>query len=103
MYTSRIDRHPKGVTVNHHNVVNCMMQVASSLTAPGLARVLASTSVSFDGVWCWRFSLPCAPAGVSTCRVTFLVLGEHRSWSGGVISTVPVGVRGGTRSDREQR
>ncbi|MFF2027146.1 condensation domain-containing protein, partial [Streptomyces sp. NPDC058171] len=48
MHTSGSTGTPKGVTISHHNVVNCMVHVASSLGAPGLARVLASTSVSFD-------------------------------------------------------
>ncbi|RZL72931.1 MAG: amino acid adenylation domain-containing protein, partial [Rhodococcus sp. (in: high G+C Gram-positive bacteria)] len=88
MYTSGSTGTPKGVTVNHHNVVNCMMQVASSLTAPGLARVLASTSVSFDVSVLEIFAALCAGGSIDVVR-DVLVLGEHRSWSGGVISTVP--------------
>ncbi|MDF3313646.1 amino acid adenylation domain-containing protein, partial [Rhodococcus sp. T2V] len=88
MYTSGSTGTPKGVTVSHHNVVNCMVQVASSLGAPGLARVLASTSVSFDVSVLEIFAALCAGGSIDVVR-DVLVLGEHRTWSGSVISTVP--------------
>ncbi|QYB03298.1 amino acid adenylation domain-containing protein [Rhodococcus sp. USK10] len=88
MYTSGSTGTPKGVTISHHNVVNCMVQVASSLGVPGLARVLASTSVSFDVSVLEIFAALCAGGSIDVVR-DVLVLGEHRTWSGSVISTVP--------------
>ncbi len=88
MYTSGSTGTPKGVTVDHHNVVNCMVQVAASLGGPGLARVLASTSVSFDVSVLEIFAALCAGGSIDIVR-DVLVLGEQRGWTGGVISTVP--------------
>ncbi|PBC50623.1 non-ribosomal peptide synthetase, partial [Rhodococcus sp. ACS1] len=88
MYTSGSTGTPKGVTISHHNVVNCMVHVASRLGAPGLARVLASTSVSFDVSVLEIFAALCAGGSIDVVR-DVLVLGEHRTWSGSVISTVP--------------
>ncbi|QQZ16549.1 non-ribosomal peptide synthetase [Rhodococcus sp. 21391] len=88
MYTSGSTGTPKGVTIDHHNVVNCMVQLASSLGAPGLARVLASTSVSFDVSVLEIFAALCAGGSIGIVR-DVLVLGEQRGWTGGVISTVP--------------
>ncbi|WP_160118502.1 non-ribosomal peptide synthetase, partial [Rhodococcus wratislaviensis] len=88
MYTSGSTGTPKGVTIDHHNVVNCMVQVASSLGAPGLARVLASTSVSFDVSVLETFAALCAGGSIDVVR-DVLVLGERRGWTGSVISTAP--------------
>ncbi|KZM73363.1 non-ribosomal peptide synthetase [Nocardia terpenica] len=88
IYTSGSTGRPKGVAVEHGSAVAFVAQVATRLRVAAGTRVLASTSVSFDVSVLEIFGALCT-GGTLDLIPDILALGELRSWSGGVISTVP--------------
>jgi amino acid adenylation domain-containing protein len=88
IYTSGSTGRPKGVALAHANAVAFVAQVSDRMgVAPG-ARMLTSTSVSFDVSVLEIFGALCTGGTLEIVRDA-LVLAERGSWSAGVISTVP--------------
>jgi nonribosomal peptide synthetase DhbF len=88
IYTSGSTGRPKGVALAHANAVAFVAQVSDRMgVAPG-ARMLASTSVSFDVSVLEIFGALSTGGTLEIVRDA-LFLAERGRWSGGVISTVP--------------
>ncbi|MFH9818955.1 amino acid adenylation domain-containing protein [Streptomyces sp. NPDC017230] len=88
MYTSGSTGTPKGVAITHANVVNGVLRLASRVGLGPGKRMLAGASVNFD-VSAFEIFTTLATGGVVELVRDVLVLGERKSWSGAVISTVP--------------
>ncbi|RVW00060.1 AMP-binding protein, partial [Rhodococcus xishaensis] len=90
IYTSGSTGRPKGVAVCHHNVVNCVSEMADLLwRGQKPSRVLASASVAFDVSVFELFAPLCAGGSIEVVR-DILVVGERGGYSsGGVLSAVP--------------
>ncbi|MER7056138.1 amino acid adenylation domain-containing protein [Streptomyces sp. NPDC000351] len=88
MYTSGSTGTPKGVAITHANVVNGVLRLASRVGLGPGRRMLAGASVNFD-VSAFEIFTTLATGGVVELVRDVLVLGERKSWSGAVISTVP--------------
>jgi amino acid adenylation domain-containing protein/non-ribosomal peptide synthase protein (TIGR01720 family) len=88
MYTSGSTGKPKGVAITHANVVNGVLRLAPRVGMAAGKRLLAGTSVNFD-VSAFETFTTLAHGGVVEVVPDVLVLGDRKSWSGGVISTVP--------------
>ncbi|MFE9837929.1 amino acid adenylation domain-containing protein [Streptomyces sp. NPDC005551] len=102
MYTSGSTGTPKGVAITHANVVNGVLRLAPRVGMEPGKRLLAGTSVNFD-VSVFEIFTTLATGGIVELVRDVLVLGERKSWSGGIISTVPSafaelvdGIRGDT-------
>ncbi|MFD9822354.1 amino acid adenylation domain-containing protein, partial [Streptomyces violascens] len=88
MYTSGSTGRPKGVAITHHNVVNGVSGLTSSVGVHAGTRTLAGTSINFD-VSVFEIFTTLSTGGTLEVARDVLVIGERGGWSGGVISTVP--------------
>ncbi|WP_331721435.1 amino acid adenylation domain-containing protein [Streptomyces sp. NBC_00212] len=88
MYTSGSTGRPKGVAITHHNVVNGVSGLASSVGMVAGTRTLAGTSINFD-VSVFEIFTTLTTGGTLEMARDVLVIGERGGWAGGVISTVP--------------
>ncbi|MFI7545005.1 amino acid adenylation domain-containing protein, partial [Actinoplanes sp. NPDC049599] len=88
MYTSGSTGTPKGVQITHAGLVNGVLQLAPVAGITEGARVLGSTSVSFD-VSVFEFFTTLISGGVVEVVPDVLQVVERGGWSGEVISTVP--------------
>ncbi|MFI7548048.1 amino acid adenylation domain-containing protein, partial [Actinoplanes sp. NPDC049599] len=88
MYTSGSTGTPKGVQVTQAGVLNGLAGLVSAMGIGVGARVLGSTSVSFD-VSIFEFFMTLASGGVVDVVPDVLQVVERGGWSGAVISTVP--------------
>jgi nonribosomal peptide synthetase DhbF len=88
IYTSGSTGKPKGVALAHANAVAFVAQVAHRMGVAPCARMLTSTSVSFDVSVLEIFGALSTGGTLEIVRDA-LVLAERGHWAGGVISTVP--------------
>jgi len=88
MYTSGSTGRPKGVAITHATVVNGVLRLAARIGMGPGKRLLAGTSINFD-VSAFEIFTTLATGGVVDVVRDVLVLGEHESWHGSVVSTVP--------------
>ncbi|MFI6079355.1 amino acid adenylation domain-containing protein, partial [Actinoplanes sp. NPDC051343] len=90
IYTSGSTGRPKGVVVSHANVVNLVSWAVDTFGREGLARVVWSTSLSFD-VSVFEFFSPLACGGQMLVVRDLLAAGDDdvHSWSPGLLSGVP--------------
>ncbi|MDQ2815840.1 MAG: amino acid adenylation domain-containing protein, partial [Actinomycetota bacterium] len=87
IYTSGSTGRPKGVVIEHHSVAGLVSWARAEFPAAELARVLASTSLSFD-VSVFEVFAPLA-AGGSIEIVPDLLALTSGPWHGSMISAVP--------------
>jgi glyine---[glycyl-carrier protein] ligase len=89
-YTSGSTGRPKGVIISHHNLANLLCWAAARFTAGELARVLASTSLSFD-VSVFEMFGPLVTGGSIEIVADLLALADPAAapWTGSLISGVP--------------
>ncbi|MFI6069955.1 non-ribosomal peptide synthase/polyketide synthase [Actinoplanes sp. NPDC051343] len=89
-YTSGSTGKPKGVVVSHANVVNLVSWAVDTFGLEGLARVVWSTSLSFD-VSVFEFFSPLACGGRMLVVRDLLVAGDQsvHAWVPGLLSGVP--------------
>ncbi|MFC7307917.1 amino acid adenylation domain-containing protein [Streptomyces monticola] len=91
IYTSGSTGVPKGVVVEHANAVNFVATVRDHFGADGMARILASTSLSFD-VSIFEIVTTLAIGGhLELVDDLFAVL-ERDRWEGSLLSGVPSAV-----------
>ncbi|MFD4371341.1 amino acid adenylation domain-containing protein [Streptomyces sp. NPDC058486] len=88
IYTSGTTGVPKGVVVEHANAVNFVATVEDHFGAEGMARVLASTSLSFD-VSVFEIVTTLALGGQLELVDDLFALLERDGWEGSLISGVP--------------
>ena len=90
IYTSGSTGRPKGVVIEHRNVAGLLCWARAEFTAGELARVLASTSLSFD-VSVFEIFTPLVCGGSIEVVKDLLALadGGGRAWDGSLISAVP--------------
>lgn len=90
MYTSGSTGRPKGVVVEHAGVANLLAWERGEFAGGELARVLASTSLSFD-VSVFEMFGPLASGGSIEVVENLLALADRPQdpWSGSMISAVP--------------
>ncbi|WP_328490357.1 amino acid adenylation domain-containing protein [Streptomyces zaomyceticus] len=88
IYTSGTTGVPKGVVVEHANAVNFVATVEDHFGADGMARVLASTSLSFD-VSIFEILTTLALGGHLELVDDLFALLERDGWEGSLVSGVP--------------
>src|SRR5580658_7544836 len=90
IYTSGSTGRPKGVVIEHRNVAGLLCWARAEFTAGELARVLASTSLSFD-VSVFEIFAPLVCGGSIEVVKDLLALADTRgtAWDGSLISAVP--------------
>lgn len=88
IYTSGTTGVPKGVVVEHANAVNFVATVEDHFGADGMARVLASTSLSFD-VSVFEIVTTLALGGHLELVDDLFALLERDGWEGSLVSGVP--------------
>ena len=90
IYTSGSTGRPKGVVVEHRGVVGLLCWARAEFPAAELARVLASTSLSFD-VSVFEIFAPLICGGSIEVVRDLLALADSggRAWDGTLISAVP--------------
>ncbi|MEU0009355.1 amino acid adenylation domain-containing protein [Streptomyces sp. NPDC006314] len=88
IYTSGTTGAPKGVVVEHANAVNFVATVEDHFGPDGMARVLASTSLSFD-VSVFEILTTLALGGRLELVDDLFGLLEREGWSGSLVSGVP--------------
>jgi nonribosomal peptide synthetase DhbF len=90
IYTSGSTGRPKGVVVEHRSVVGLLCWASAEFAAEELAKVLASTSLSFD-VSVFEIFGPLVSGGSIEIVRDLLALadGSGESWQGSLISAVP--------------
>ncbi|MFG2115858.1 amino acid adenylation domain-containing protein [Streptomyces sp. NPDC048718] len=88
IYTSGTTGIPKGVVVEHANAVNFVATVEDHFGADGMARVLASTSLSFD-VSVFEIVTTLALGGRLELVDDLFTLIERDGWEGSLVSGVP--------------
>jgi amino acid adenylation domain-containing protein len=91
IYTSGTTGVPKGVVVEHMNAVNFVATVEDHFGADGMARVLASTSLSFD-VSVFEIVTTLALGGRLELVDDLFALLERDGWEGSLVSGVPSAV-----------
>ncbi|MFB7582656.1 amino acid adenylation domain-containing protein [Streptomyces hydrogenans] len=91
IYTSGTTGVPKGVVVEHANAVNFVAVVEDHFGADGMARVLASTSLSFD-VSVFEIVTTLALGGHMELVDDLFALLERDGWEGSLVSGVPSAV-----------
>ncbi|MEU8759663.1 amino acid adenylation domain-containing protein [Streptomyces sp. NPDC048659] len=91
IYTSGTTGVPKGVVVEHRNAVNFTATVADHFGAEGMARVLASTSLSFD-VSVFEIVTTLALGGRLELVDDLFALLDRGGWEGSLVSGVPSAV-----------
>src|SRR5271156_1131983 len=96
IYTSGSTGRPKGVVIEHQNVAGLLCWARAEFTAGELARVLASTSLSFD-VSVFEIFTPLVCGGSIEVVKDLLALADRggRGWDGGLISAGASGLAGG--------
>ncbi|MFF9499868.1 amino acid adenylation domain-containing protein [Streptomyces sp. NPDC014656] len=98
IYTSGTTGVPKGVVVEHANAVNFVAVVEEHFGADGMARVLASTSLSFD-VSVFEIVATLALGGHLELVDDLFALLERDGWEGSLVSGVPSAVAGMAAGD----
>ncbi|HEV2254372.1 MAG TPA: amino acid adenylation domain-containing protein, partial [Streptosporangiaceae bacterium] len=90
IYTSGSTGRPKGVVVEHRNVAGLVCWARGEFTAGELAKVLVSTSLSFD-VSVFEIFTPLICGGSIEVVKDLLALADNggRAWDGSLISGVP--------------
>ncbi|MFJ9434256.1 amino acid adenylation domain-containing protein [Streptomyces sp. NPDC101490] len=88
IYTSGTTGVPKGVVVEHANAVNFVATVEDHFGPGGMARVLASTSLSFD-VSVFEIVTTLALGGCLELVDDLFALLERDGWEGSLVSGVP--------------
>ena len=88
IYTSGTTGVPKGVVVEHANAVNFVATVEDHFGADGMARVLASTSLSFD-VSVFEIVTTLALGGRLELVDDLFALLDRDGWEGSLVSGVP--------------
>ncbi|MEU6974978.1 amino acid adenylation domain-containing protein [Streptomyces sp. NPDC046371] len=88
IYTSGTTGVPKGVVVEHANAVDFVATVEDHFGADGMARVLASTSLSFD-VSVFEIVSTLALGGHLELVDDLFALLERDGWEGSLVSGVP--------------
>ncbi|MCX4967287.1 amino acid adenylation domain-containing protein [Streptomyces sp. NBC_00654] len=88
IYTSGTTGVPKGVVVEHANAVNFVATVEDHFGTDGMARVLASTSLSFD-VSVFEIVTTLALGGRLELVDDLFALLERDGWEGSLVSGVP--------------
>ncbi|MGH3284733.1 MAG: amino acid adenylation domain-containing protein, partial [Streptosporangiaceae bacterium] len=89
IYTSGSTGRPKGVVVEHRNLAGLLCWAGAEFTAAELARVLVSTSLSFD-VSVFEIFAPLTSGGSIEVVRDLLALAEGGAgWAGSLISGVP--------------
>lgn len=101
IHTSGSTGTPKGVVIEHANAVHLVATVEDQFGRDGMARVLASTSLSFD-VSILEIITTLATGGAIELVDDLFALLERGSWQGSMLSGVPSAVAsvlagGGTR------
>ncbi|KKZ75270.1 hypothetical protein VO63_03555 [Streptomyces showdoensis] len=91
IYTSGTTGVPKGVVVEHANAVNFVATVEDHFGAEGMARVLASTSLSFD-VSVFEIVATLALGGRLELVDDLFALLDRDGWEGSLVSGVPSAV-----------
>ncbi|QEU96020.1 non-ribosomal peptide synthetase [Streptomyces kanamyceticus] len=91
IHTSGSTGTPKGVVVEHANAVHLVATVEDQFGPDGLARVLASTSLSFD-VSILEIITTLATGGAIELVDDLFALLERDSWQGSMLSGVPSAV-----------
>ncbi|HEV3294386.1 MAG TPA: amino acid adenylation domain-containing protein, partial [Streptosporangiaceae bacterium] len=107
IYTSGSTGRPKGVVVEHRNVAGLLCWARAEFTAGELAKVLVSTSLSFD-VSVFEIFTPLVSGGSIEVVRDLLALADRGggAWDGSLISAVPsalsevLSVHGATASAR---
>ncbi|MGH3886377.1 MAG: amino acid adenylation domain-containing protein, partial [Pseudonocardiaceae bacterium] len=90
IYTSGSTGRPKGVVIGHDSVADLVAWAASDFGAPGLSRVVASTSLNFD-VSVFEMLCPLLAGGSVEVVRDVLALGERveGQWAVSLVSAVP--------------
>ncbi len=90
IYTSGSTGRPKGVMIEHRNVAGLLCWARAEFTASELAKVLVSTSLSFD-VSVFEIFTPLVSGGSIEVVKDLLALadGGGKPWDGSLISGVP--------------
>src|ERR1700722_1342167 len=90
IYTSGSTGRPKGVVVEHRNLTGLLCWARAEFTAGELAKVLASTSLSFD-VSVFEIFTPLISGGSIEVVPDLLALAGSggKAWAGSLISGVP--------------
>ncbi len=90
IYTSGSTGRPKGVVVEHRSLAGLLCWARAEFTAGELAKVLASTSLSFD-VSVFEIFAPVVSGGSIEVVNDLLALADSsgRAWDGSLISGVP--------------
>ena len=89
IYTSGSTGRPKGVVVEHRNLAGLLGWARAEFTAAELAKVLASTSLSFD-VSVFEIFTPLICGGsIEVVRDLLALAEDGAAWDGSLISGVP--------------
>ena len=89
IYTSGSTGRPKGVVVEHRNLAGLLCWARAEFTAAELAKVLASTSLSFD-VSVFEIFTPLICGGsIEVVRDLLALAEDGATWDGSLISGVP--------------
>jgi non-ribosomal peptide synthetase component F len=90
IYTSGSTGRPKGVIIEHRNLASLLSWSQAEFTADDLAKVLVSTSLSFD-VSVFEIFAPLVSGGSIEVVRDLLALADsnERAWAGSLISAVP--------------
>jgi len=90
IYTSGSTGRPKGVMIEHRNMASLLCWARAEFTAGELAKVLVSTSLSFD-VSVFEIFTPLVSGGSIEVVKDLLALADSggRAWDGSLISGVP--------------
>jgi amino acid adenylation domain-containing protein len=89
MYTSGSTGTPKGVVVEQRGVTNIVRWIRENFSARQLARVLASTSASFDVSVFEIFGALCNGGTIKLVDNLMALTMDAPDWEGGLISAVP--------------